>query len=132
MRKRNPIRTVCHAYGAYRRAGNAGGGAGAFHIFGHPPYDRFIKERGAEMLIRIELSTAGLNRLEAFCADRLRDGLDPRETAFALMQGAEFGGDDPVRIKLPGDLSRDGREAEPLFTDQREFIWHDLDPDPEP
>ena len=84
------------------------------------------------MLIRIELSTAGLKRLEAFCADRLRDGIDPRDTAFALMQGAEFSGDDPVRIQLPGDLSRDGREAELLFTDQREFIWHDLDQDPEP
>lgn len=42
------------------------------------------------MLIRIELSTAGLSRLEAFCADRLRDGLDPRETAFALMQNGGF------------------------------------------
>jgi hypothetical protein len=84
------------------------------------------------MLIRIELSTAGLNRLEAFCADRFRVGLDPRETAFVLMQGAEFGGEDPVRIRLPGEMSRDGREAELLFSDQREFIWHDLDADPEP
>lgn len=84
------------------------------------------------MLIRIELSTAGLSRLEAFCADRILDGLDPRETAFSLMQQAEFGGEDPVRIRLPGDLCRDGRGAELLFSDQREFIWHDLDPDPEP
>jgi len=84
------------------------------------------------MLIRVELSTAGLNRLEAFCADRLREGLDPRDTAFALMQEASFGGDDPVRIQLPEELSRDGREAELLFSNQWEFIWHDLDPDPEP
>ena len=84
------------------------------------------------MMIRIELSTAGLGRLEAFCAERLRDGLDPRETAFALMQEAVFGGDDPVGITVPADLCADGQEAELLFKDQRDFIWHDLDADPEP
>ena len=74
------------------------------------------------MMIRIELSTAGLGRLEAFCAERLRDGLDPRETAFALMQEAGFGGDDPVHITVPADLCADGQEAKLLFTDQRDFI----------
>lgn len=89
-------------------------------------------EREKQMMIRIELSTAGLGRLEAFCAERLRDGPDPHETAFALMQGAGFGGGDPVRITVPADLCADGQEAELLFTDQRDFIWHDLDADPEP
>lgn len=77
------------------------------------------------MLIRVELSQAGLGKLTAFCKGRLREDLDAAETAFELMQTGDFGTDDPVRIAIGADLTRDRQGAEIVFSDKDDFCWHD-------
>lgn len=79
------------------------------------------------MLLRVELSQSGLGKLTAFCAARIREDLDPAETAFQLMQTGDFGTDDPVRIAIGADLTRDGQGAEIVFSEKDDFCWHDLD-----